>query len=275
MTSSTEAVARVHHQLLFMQRMIFLLGLLLFITLSENVEAQRGFAADTLEDLIIYSNERSGVVVAHSRGLGIGYRAGKNVNAFRTRSIAVELVSINSGKQIKTINPYYANSKRYTYGKLNDVLLLRAGMSNKMLLNRKPYWGGVEVRFIYEGGLSLGLMKPYYLFVIKINQLPFGGLDYVIETQRFNADSYSWDDIYGRAPFTKGLNEIKLVPGAYAKVGFNFEFGAVKTTTRAFEAGVITDFFPQNLAIMDDARNQKLFLNFYISYAFGKRFNKY
>ncbi len=237
--------------------------------------AQDDPLADSVDNMIIYGRERSGLVLAHSHGFGLGYRLGKNVNAFRTRVFAFELVTMRSGKEIKTINPYWDNSKRYVYGKLNDVLVFRAAYSNKYLLNRKPYWGGVEIRWLYEAGLSMALEKPYYLFVVNIIQLPSGVLDYEIVTSRFNADSYSWDDIYGRAPFTKGLDELRLVPGIYAKLGLNVEFGKVRTSTRAAELGVSLDFFPQSVAIMDDSRDKLFFLNFYISYAFGKRFNKY
>jgi hypothetical protein len=257
-----------------MTRLLILSCLFFLLIQNKEIRAQRSFSADTLENTIIYSNEKSGVVLAHSNGLGLGYRAGLNKTVFNTRIFAFEFVSLHSNKQIKIINPYYANSKRYVYGKLNDVFVLRAGISNKYLLNRKPYWGGVELRWLWEAGASIAFEKPYYLFVIKINQSPQGGLGYTIATERFNSD-VSWDDIYGRAPFTKGLNEIKVVPGAYAKFGFNFEFGNVKTSTKSFEAGAVTEFFPQGLRMLDDDRNKRLFVNFYISYAFGKRFNKY
>jgi hypothetical protein len=257
-----------------MTRLLIFCCFMFALIQNKEVRAQRLLSADTLENSIIYSNEKSGVIIAHSNGLGLGYKAGLNKTVFTTRILSFELVSLSSTKQIKIINPYYANSKRYVYGKLNDVFVLRAGFSNKYLLNRKPYWGGIELRWLWEAGASLAFEKPYYLFVIKINQSPQGGLGYTIDSQRFNSD-VSWDDIYGRAPFTKGLNEIRPVPGAYAKIGFNFEFGNVKTSIKSFEAGAVTEFFPQSLNLMDDDRNQRIFLNFYISYAFGKRFNKY
>lgn len=230
--------------------------------------------ADTLENMLIYNSEKSGLVIAHSNGLGFGYRTGKNITAFTTNIWAFEAVTLSSPKQVKTINPYYANSRRYVYGKLNDVFQLRAGFSQKKLLNRKPYWGGVELRWLWEAGASLAIEKPYYLFVIRLLQSPQGELNSVIESQRFNAN-VSWDDIYGKAPFTKGISELKPKPGVYGKFGFNFEFGNVRTSTKAAEIGIITDFYPQGVALMDDNRNQKLFMNFYLSFALGKRFNRY
>lgn len=236
--------------------------------------SQERMLVDTLDNLIIYSNEKSGLIQAHSNGIGFGYRTGANRNITNTRSWAFDLVAMQSPKQVKTINPYYTNSRRYVYGKLNDVFILRAGISEKRLLNRKPYWGGVELRWLWETGVSMGVEKPYYLFVIRLVPGPGGNLSYSIDTERFNSD-VSWDDIYGKAPFTRGLNEIKLRPGAYGKLGFHFEFGNIRTSTRAVEVGVVADVHPFGISIMDSSVNQRLFLNFYLSYAMGKRFNKY
>ena len=229
---------------------------------------------DTADNLIVYSNERTAHFTAYSEGLGLGYRTGKNINVFNTRILTFDLANLTSSKQIKVINPYYANSKRYVYGKLNDIFLFRAGYGHDYLLNRKPYWGGIELRWLWQVGLTAAIEKPYYLFVIKLNQSTQGGLNYIIDTQKFD-DDVSWDDIYGRAPFTKGLNELKVVPGLFGRFGFNFEFGNIKTSIKAVEAGTVVSFFPQGLNMMDDERNQRLFLNFYISYLIGKRFNKY
>jgi hypothetical protein len=244
--------------------------ILLLIWWQEVTFAQIEAEPDTLEDLLIYSNERSGVVVAHTLGFGAGYRSGLNRNAFSTRIISFDFVGIRSPKQLKIINPYYNNAKRYVYGKLNDVFFLRASYGFKRLLHRKPYWGGVEIRWLYEAGASVAVQKPYYLFVRRM----IDNNSAVIETEKYHS-GISIDDIYGRAPFTKGLNETTFVPGLFLRTGINAEFGYVKTTIRALETGIGLDFFPQGVNIMADDNDQRFFLTFYLNFGFGKRFNKY
>lgn len=230
---------------------------------------------DTLENLILYNKQRTFGIVATSLGLGVNYRFGKRISYFKTRMWEIELVTMRSYKQVKIINPYFANSRRYIYGKLNEAFFLRAGMVWKKLLNRKPYWGGVELRFMYGGGFSLGLAKPYYLYVLYFYESPGGGYTYEIKTEKFNPDSQSWDDIYGRAPFTKGFNEISLHPGVYGKAGLNFEFGKRNTKITALEVGAIVDVTPGGLSIMANNTNQIFFPTLYLSISFGKRYNKY
>ena len=52
-------------------------------------------------------------------------------------------------------------------------------------------------------------------------------------------------EIYGRASFTKGLNEIKVMPGIYAKGGFNFEYSKEDKVIHAIEVGAQINAFPK------------------------------
>ncbi|MBU1370003.1 MAG: hypothetical protein KJ578_08695 [Bacteroidetes bacterium] len=260
-----------------MRQALFILFVLLFcgkpIALMSQ-ESPDNYAED-VDELIIYNRERSAIIQAHTLGYGIAYRPGKNVSALRTFLWNLELITMKSPKQIKIINPYYNNSKRYVYGKLNDVFMLRGGYGLKKQLNRKPYWGGIELRWLMEGGISVAFEKPYYYFVVNIEQGTGGFWVQSIDTRKFDDFSTSTDNIYGRAPFTRGLNEIAVRPGIYLKTGLNFEFGYMKTQIKALEAGAAIEVFPQGISIMDDERNQRLFITFYLSFGFGKRYNKY
>lgn len=227
---------------------------------------------DTLENQILYNKQRTFGIVAHSLGLGIQFRTGKRITYFKTRMIEFELVSMRSYKQVKMVNPYVPDSRRYVFGKLNDAFFLRVGMIWKKLLNRKPYWGGVELRFTYGGGVSLGLGKPYYYYTFYVYQDPNLGEVVEQKTERYNNDI---EYIYGRAPFTKGISETTLHPGLYGKAGLNFEFGKRNTKIRALEIGATIDIIPLGLSIMANNSDQIFFPTGYLTFTFGKRYNKY
>lgn len=229
---------------------------------------------DSLENQILYNKQRTFGVVAHNLGLGANYRKGKRVSYFSTIMWEIEFVSMKAYNQVKLLNPYYGNSKRFVYGKLNSAFFLRGGVIWKKLLNRKPYWGGVELRFIYGGGASLGMGKPYYYYIIYPNPDQITGY---LETERFDPSKHSVTDIYGRAPFTTGLGEINLHPGLYGRVGLNFEFGKRSTRINALEVGAVVDVTPAGFSIMASTSSieRVFFPTIYLSYSFGKRFNKY
>lgn len=226
---------------------------------------------DSLENQILYNRQRTFGVIAHSLGVGIQFRTGKRISYFKTRMLDFEFVTMRSYNQVKVIN-YAPDSRKYIYGKLNDAFFLRAGMIWKDLLNRKPYWGGVELRLLYGGGISLGLAKPYYYYTVYITQYPNGSVDQVRKTERYSEDI---ENFYGRAPFTKGLGEITLHPGVYGTIGLNFEYGKRNTRIRSLEVGATFDVIPLGLSILAKKSNQIIFPTAYLKLSFGKRYNKY
>ena len=195
----------------------------------------------------------------------------------------VEIVEMKSPKEYKISNPNFSNSRRYVYGKMNNVYLMRFGYGAQKLLNDKPYWGGIEVRFFYYGGIDIALAKPVYLYIA--NYYKQGDqIYYNITTEKYNpAIHYPYRvivgtpsrdlDIYGKAPVYKGIGEIKPYPGIYAKLGFNFEYGTLNQKIRALEVGATADVFPKAIPIMAANDPIHLFVNVYISFYFGKRYN--
>ena len=243
----------------------------MFFLSVDNLRAQTIIEDATVEDSIIYSRFRYFGVTFHNLGLGAQARWGKRINVYKNRFFELEIQSIRSWKQLKMVNPYVISSRGYVYGKENYAFATHFGIFLDKRLNRKPdIENGVGLRWVYGGGLSLGITKPYYLYVIYFD----GMYDYFIQTEKFDPNP-GWDDIYGRAPFTKGLNELSFYPGLYLKTGLNFEYGKKKTKTSALEVGAALDVYPTGLTIMYGDENRMFFPVMYITLTWGNRFNKY
>lgn len=258
-------------------RNIVLLALLMQVGFFVNAQEQesargRDYQAiyDSISDRVLLRREFTGGIILHSRGWGFHFRKGKNINFFRSFQWEVDAVSMKSPKQIKTINPYFSNSKSYVYGKLNHVYLARAGVGIKKLLNRKPYWGGIELRLIYFGGFSLAFAKPVYLYILNYSA---ESEEYTIDIERYNPEIHGLDNIYGRAPFTSGIENTSLHPGIYGKLGLNFEFGEYNSSIKAVELGAVVDYYPIPIAIMAYNPKQSVFLTFYLEFSLGKRYD--
>jgi hypothetical protein len=223
---------------------------------------------DSIADRVLLKKEMTGGITIHVLGMGLNFRKGVNKTFFNSRIFEIEGVSMKHPKQVRVVNPYYYNAKSYVYGKLNHVYILRVGYGFKKMLNRKPYWGGVELRLLYMGGLSLAIAKPVYLYFWDPT-LTF------IKEEKYNPNNpfHSSEYIYGRAPFIDGFGELKVYPGVYAKAGLNFEFGALNSKIRALEAGAVFEYFPIAIPIMAENPAQNFFLTFYINFSIGKRHN--
>lgn len=227
---------------------------------------------DTSEFKVLYQRSKTYGIELNNLGLGIQYRTGKRLSYFSTRMWEFDFSYLKSFRQYKIQIPI-VGAKKFVYGKKNDVFFLRGGIVKKQLLNRKPYWGGVEVRFIYGAGLSLEIAKPYYLYVYYF----FDNDTYEIVPQIYDEDpnNRNWDGIYGRAPFSKGLNEISIHPGAYGKFGLSFEFGTDPTKLKVLEIGLLIDVIPFGVSVMANNPNNVVFPQLFLSLSLGKRFNKY
>ena len=230
--------------------------------------AQKGSPSlsDTIDNVLLEQQWSLGVHL-NSNGWGLKFRKGKNLVALKQFMWEIEFTTYKEAKEVKTINPNYSDSKSFVYGKLNYVYFLRGGIGFQHILNRKPYWGGVQLSYLYYGGFSVGLAQPVYLYIVNTT-------DQTVSQQRYNPDIDFLENIYGRGPFLSGIQYIGLHPGIYAKGGLEFEFGSHNRVIKAMEAGAVLDYSPIPIAIMAYNPKQSLFLTAYLSVSFGKRYNK-
>ena len=208
----------------------------------------------------------------HSQGLGLGFKTGKIRNIDKTTYWDFELSYLRSRKQIKLANLFSATS--FVYGKLNDVLILRGGYEVSHRIYGKPYWGGVELRWLYEAGAELAILKPYYYTVVVAEPSGTGVYNQIRKYDTFD-HSDEWIEIIGRAPFKYGLDELKLRPGIYAKVGLEFEIGSSRTRAQSIEVGAVAEYFPQGLPLMAENPAAYFIPTLYLSYNWGSRYNNY
>ncbi len=227
-----------------------------------------------VSDSVLLLKEMSGGFILHSMGWGLEFRKAKNLTVFNKRFIEFDFTEMKSPKEVRVVNPYFANAKSYIYGKLNSIFLLRGGIGLQRLLNNKPYWGGVELRYFFSGGAALALAKPVYLNIINMVSISPTYFEYELTTEKYDPDKHFRDNIYGRAAFLKGINEISLYPGIYGKTGLNFDFGNYASVIKALEVGAALDVFPIAVPMMAYNDPERFFLTIYVSISFGKRYNK-
>ncbi|NVN94912.1 MAG: hypothetical protein HXX18_06475 [Bacteroidetes bacterium] len=248
------------------------LVVLLFLLLLLSTEAICQ-SPTNLDKAVLYRKEKAFFFVLHNEGWGIGYRKGNHLAFNKTRFWEGELVGMSHPKETKTENPYFSDSHGFVYGQLNSLYILRGGLGYKRMLNDKPYWGGVQLSYVYFGGASLGLARPKSLYIINIDKTNPNG--YYLSLERYDPNKHFLDNIYGGGPLLKGFESLKPYPGIYAKFGFNFEFGEYDEKIRAIEVGGIIDYYFAKIPMMAFNDYPNYFLTIYISVHFGKRYNLY
>ncbi len=223
------------------------------------------------ENSVLYRKEYKGGIMIHSSGFGATFQKTKKDNAFKKHFWETSILYYSNLKEIKTSNPWYSNSKSYVYGKLNDIVVARFGFGGARQISRKPYQGGVEINFSYSGGVSLGIAKPVYLYVVEY--IGASQQEAVLAVRKYDPNDHFYDNIYGRASFFEGIWESKFYPGVYSRVAFDFEFGNYEPLIRSLELGMAFDMFPFAIPSMAFNNSVNLFTHFYISISIGKRYN--
>lgn len=162
----------------------------------------------------------------------------------------------------------------FVYGKVNNFYTFRLGYGYSHMIAGKQDPGNVSIHWLYLGGLSMGLLKPYYIDVYVASQDNPGF--YERKTIRYSEKEEEAflgykQNIVGGAGWAKGLNELQLVPGIHVKTALHFDFATSVRTRLGLEVGVNAEVYTQAIKIMANQKDVPYVINAYIAFQFGKR----
>jgi hypothetical protein len=230
---------------------------------------------------IIYDHELSGGVSVHTSGWGIFMDVGKRTEKKKKIVYEFEFTQIHHPKEVKQtidfgLSFFGINSpKPFVYGKQNNFYQLNVSLGRQFMLAERAERSGVQVDLKVIGGLSLGMLKPYYLDLLY----PVDNTTtYRIVSERYSPENASkfldWFSIYGGSGFVYGIGEMKFIPGLHLKTGLNFDWATYDDFLKALEVGIIFDAYYKKIPIMIIDDNAQFFPNLYLSLQFGKKWIK-
>lgn len=179
-------------------------------------------------------------------------------------------------KRSNTIGSQVEAAKPFIYGKTSNFYSLKFGYGKRKLIAGKPELneeveqGHVSIHWVYLGGISIGLEKPYFVdaYVNENGALVQKTINYTDTTQEaFLSQQF----IVGSAGLGKGLGQTKIVPGIHGKTGLHFDFATSKKTKLAIETGVSVEIYGRAIEMMANQDARPYFVNAYVSFQFGKR----
>lgn len=214
---------------------------------------------DTIDNMATYHHELAGQAFIHTGGYGVNMRRGYHITAFKKRIYEMDFAKMHHPKSYRISSSQVSDSKSYVYGELNSVFVLRGGYGKQKLLAGKTKRSNVEIRLVYTAGISLSILKPAY---------------FEIDTSGGVYEKFSLlhrDKVKGGAPYAMGFNEISLLPGAYGKLAFSFEYGGALDKVRAIETGFCFDLYYKDVPILAETKNYPFFATVYVGLVYGKK----
>lgn len=191
-------------------------------------------------------------------------------------ALYLQLVNIKNSKEIRS--QIISTGSIITPGKMNSLYVFRTQYGKEKRLFWKGDEDGVRLSWVYAGGLSLGLIKPYYIeYDYTIYQFKDGKPDlentvFESRNEAYNPETHSLSRVLGPGSFTEGLDKLSTRLGFNLKTAINLEFGMFNRAVSGIETGFMVEYFPKGIRMFPDpVKPIKLQSSVFISIYFGSR----
>lgn len=236
---------------------------------KSRVENANASKIEAEEGTLNYTRQNGFGIELRTNGYGIFFEIGRKRTPRWTNTYSIELTEIKHPKEEKTGGSFF--SSPFIYGKINNFYQAKLGFGQQYIFGEKGNKNGVAVIGLAQAGLSLGLLKPYYITV--------GGSGNTIKYSSEDSVLFlTYDPNNSAAGFTKGWNDVKLKPGAYVKAALRFDIGRFNESISAIEVGMSVDAYADKISILapistdvNSVGPQRFFFQGHIAFVFGRR----
>ncbi len=224
------------------------------------------------EGALIFDKQSAFSIKLNTDGWGFAYEKGKYKTTSKTSLWWLEFGERKSVKEerVPTISASqgFIIVSSYIYGKQNNFYYLKAGFGQQKLIGGKGNKNGVAVSAIYGGGLTVGMLKPYYLEIQNPTNGARESIRYTPANEKLFLDPTI---ILGKSGLGKGFGEMKFVPGAHVRTALRFDYGRYNEVLSAIEIGLNAEFYSQKMPVVLLNKENNFFFNAYAAITFGKR----
>lgn len=218
------------------------------------------------EGVLSFHKQTSFGVQLRTNGYGAFLELGRSRSPRFTNLYLLEITEIKHPKEEKVSNANNFFSNSFVYGKINNFYQVKLGFGQQYVFGQKGNKNGVAVLAIVHGGLSMGLLKPYY---VQVADASTGAVDIKYDSK--DSVEFLSGNIIGGAGLSKGWNELKLRPGAFVKTALRFDFGRFNETVQALEIGMSVDAYASKIPQMVFNEPRRLFFQGHFALVFGQR----
>lgn len=219
------------------------------------------------EGVLVYRKQSIFGLQGRTNGYGGFYELGKMKTTRKTNIYRLDITEIKHQKQEKLSTGGNIFGNPFFYGKINSFYQATLGFGQQHMLGQKGNKNGVALSLVYNGGLALGLLRPYYVEVID----PSDNQQKTIKYSQTDSALFLGPTIIGGGGFGKGWGEMKIKPGAFVKTALRFDYGRFNETVSGLEIGISAEFYGSKIQILANQKDKNLFFQGYIALLFGRR----
>jgi hypothetical protein len=218
------------------------------------------------EGVLVYHKQSIFGIQLRTNGYGAFYELGRMKTNRKTNIYRIDFTEIKHPKEEKQLGGSFIFGNPYVYGKINNFYPITLGFGQQYIFGQKGNKNGVAVTGIYNVGLSIGLLRPYYLTIDDVDGERT--IKYSVEDSAIFLDRSA---IISGGGFGKGWSEIKVKPGVFAKAGMRFDYGRFNESVSGLEIGMSLEAYASKIPLIVKQKDKRLFFQGYIAILFGRR----
>ena len=215
-----------------------------------------------------YSSEFTAGVNFNTNSAIIGGIEGKYTREIKKGQyhfFGLELVNVKHPKEQRVSSTTTGNL--YIYQKKNNLFALRLQYGREIVVFHPAEEEGVQVNFIFAGGPTLGIVKPYMV------EYDYGNYSQI---EPFDPDKNR--AILGGGGLFSGVGRSKIVPGLNVKASFSFEFSQFRGSVTGIEVGGLVEAYTKRIELLaipsvvtPQPYNAAAFTSIFVNIFFGFR----
>lgn len=216
------------------------------------------------EGVITYVKHTAGGFKFTSDGYGAFFEIGRTKSTRKSLLYQLDISERKNSKEEKQQGPYQTTVP-IIYGKINYFYPVKLGAQLQYVLGNKGNKNGVSVTANIGGGIVLGLLRPYMIEVDKQGQRTY------VKYESADSSYFLNGPYYGGPNLGTGWNQLKLVPGLYAKPAIRFDYGKYNEKITAIEVGLSVEYYTKEIPQIIYMEQKQFFLTTYVAIIFGGR----
>lgn len=217
------------------------------------------------EGVLVFEKQNIFGVQLRTNGYGAFYELGRMKTNRKTNIYRIDIAEIKDHKEEKLFGGSFF-SNPFVYGKINFFYPITLGFGQQYILGQKGNKNGVAVSAVYNAGISIGLLRPYYIDIENAS-----GQEETIRYTVEDSVAFLNSKVFGASGLGKGWSEIKIKPGAFVKAAMRFDYGRFNESVNGLEIGMSLEAYASKIPIMLFQDDKRLFFQAYVAILFGKR----
>lgn len=223
------------------------------------------------EGVIAYPKQSAFGIKLNNDGYGAFYEIGRSSSVKKALLYQLEISERKHAKEEKQTNIAIPTSP-FIFGKINYFYPVKLGVQQQILLGNKINRNGVSITGNIGGGISIGLLRPYYLEVNDVSNASRKFIRYesADSTTFVSPGDLSSLQVAGSG-LGKGWGDIKVTPGVYSKLGVRFDYGRFNEMINALEIGVAAEYYTKKIPQIVYTGYRQFFFSANVAIIFGRR----